>query len=295
MALLYTVGVRTRTSTTRHRRACRACCSARRSRSSGRRAASAARPASTRAWCSTSRACVGLYLLWWSFRGTHDYDAIVFRGGFLIVDVATLLVICAVVHPRSRHEPVLGIPLLVWIGLRSYGIYLWHFPIFASPGRRPRRHVRVHATRLAVVRDSARPHAGRGGVVVQVRRGADPVRGDPPVHGAAPGRSRAGPASAHDAAGSRWRRSLAARDRPRHRPRERGTGQGEYPRHHRPGGRGEAGSGRAPMEALRELQRTLSSSTTTTPPTTVAPASATTTPRRPRRRSHKVCSESATR
>ena len=74
---------------------------------------------------------VGLYLLWWSFRGTHDYDAIAFRGGFLIVDVATLLIIAAVVHPRGDWNKILGIPLLVWIGLRSYGIYLWHFPIFA--------------------------------------------------------------------------------------------------------------------------------------------------------------------
>jgi peptidoglycan/LPS O-acetylase OafA/YrhL len=74
---------------------------------------------------------LGLYLLWWSFRGTHDYDAIAFRGGFLIVDIATLLVICAVVHPRSDMNRVLGLPVLVWVGLRSYGIYLWHFPIFA--------------------------------------------------------------------------------------------------------------------------------------------------------------------
>ena len=45
---------------------------------------------------------VGLYLLWWSFRGTHDYDAIAFRGGFLIVDIATLLVICRGRPPALR-------------------------------------------------------------------------------------------------------------------------------------------------------------------------------------------------
>ena len=78
---------------------------------------------------------------------------IAFRGGFLIVDIATLLVICAVVHPRADMNRVLGIPLLVWIGLRSYGIYLWHFPIFAVTRLvRLRRHVRVHAAGLAVVR-----------------------------------------------------------------------------------------------------------------------------------------------
>jgi peptidoglycan/LPS O-acetylase OafA/YrhL len=74
---------------------------------------------------------LGLYVLWWSFRGTHDYDAIAFRGGFLLVDIASLLVIAAVVHPRSDMNRLLGFPVLVWIGLRSYGVYLWHFPIFA--------------------------------------------------------------------------------------------------------------------------------------------------------------------
>jgi peptidoglycan/LPS O-acetylase OafA/YrhL len=74
---------------------------------------------------------LGLLLLYWSFRYTHDDAGTMYKGGFLLVDIAAVLVIAAVVHPRSDMNRVLGVPLLVWVGLRSYGIYLWHFPIFA--------------------------------------------------------------------------------------------------------------------------------------------------------------------
>src|SRR4029077_20319412 len=77
----------------------------------------------------------GLAALIWSFRiftfsslPTSDTRAV--NGVFLLVDVATLLVIAAVVHPRSDVGPLLGCPPLRWIGLRSYGLYLWHYPIF---------------------------------------------------------------------------------------------------------------------------------------------------------------------
>jgi peptidoglycan/LPS O-acetylase OafA/YrhL len=59
----------------------------------------------------------------------HDNLA-VFNGGFLFVDLATLLVIAAAVHPASDVGRLLGCKPLRWIGVRSYSLYLWHYPIF---------------------------------------------------------------------------------------------------------------------------------------------------------------------
>ena len=59
-------------------------------------------------------------------------DPWLFRGGFLVTGIATLAVIAAVTHRGAHAGRVLGMPILLWIGIRSYGLYLYHWPIYQA-------------------------------------------------------------------------------------------------------------------------------------------------------------------
>src|SRR6201996_5384983 len=71
----------------------------------------------------------GLAIILVLILGTGEYSAFVYRGGMVLLSVATLLVVGAAASPASRVGQVLGCRPLRWIGVRSYGIYLWHYPI----------------------------------------------------------------------------------------------------------------------------------------------------------------------
>lgn len=53
-----------------------------------------------------------------------------YRGGFLGLALATSIATLLATHPALRFGKILSFPVLRWCGDRSYGIYLWHWPIF---------------------------------------------------------------------------------------------------------------------------------------------------------------------
>ena len=57
-------------------------------------------------------------------------DGALMRGGFLWTDLATIAVLGALVHRRSNVGRLLSVPPLLWLGTRSYGLYLYHWPIY---------------------------------------------------------------------------------------------------------------------------------------------------------------------
>ncbi len=52
-----------------------------------------------------------------------------FRGGILAASLATTVLVLGVVERPTPLRSVLDLPVLRWIGERSYGLYLWHWPV----------------------------------------------------------------------------------------------------------------------------------------------------------------------
>lgn len=80
-----------------------------------------------------------------------EFQAFLYRGGFALVGLTTAGLIAATVHPRGGLVPrALAWGPLRWVGVRSYGIYLWHFPVFMVT--RPHLDVPIDGVSLLVVR-----------------------------------------------------------------------------------------------------------------------------------------------
>ncbi|BGE82899.1 acyltransferase family protein [Staphylococcus petrasii] len=73
----------------------------------------------------------GLVMLIILFFTVSDNSSWIYNGGFYLISGMTLLIIASVVHPTTILAKVLSHPVLVYIGKRSYSLYLWHFAVIS--------------------------------------------------------------------------------------------------------------------------------------------------------------------
>lgn len=75
-----------------------------------------------------------------------------YRGGLALVTVASMVLIAAAIHPGSgRLGLVFSHPALVAVGRRSYGLYLWHWPIIVFSDARASTSGTLTAAAVTVV------------------------------------------------------------------------------------------------------------------------------------------------
>jgi peptidoglycan/LPS O-acetylase OafA/YrhL len=65
-----------------------------------------------------------------TFLFINESDPTLYKLAFPLAGIFGCAIITSVVHPASRFAPILSSRFMVWIGERSYAIYLWHWIIF---------------------------------------------------------------------------------------------------------------------------------------------------------------------
>jgi len=65
-----------------------------------------------------------------TFLFINESDPTLYRIAFPLAAIFGCFTLISVVHPASRFAPLLSSRVLIWIGERSYGIYVWHWIVF---------------------------------------------------------------------------------------------------------------------------------------------------------------------
>ncbi|MTB08672.1 MAG: acyltransferase family protein, partial [Actinobacteria bacterium] len=65
-----------------------------------------------------------------TFLFIDESDPTLYKLAFPLAGIFGCAIITSIVHPASRFAPILSSKIAVWIGERSYAIYLWHWVVF---------------------------------------------------------------------------------------------------------------------------------------------------------------------
>ncbi|CAM3150243.1 hypothetical protein BST27_07055 [Mycobacterium intermedium] len=78
---------------------------------------------------------IGLFVVALGYWLLDEYGSATYQGGILAVSAACALLIVGAGHGTTPIGRLLSRPSVCWVGARSYGLYLWHWPVFVLGDR----------------------------------------------------------------------------------------------------------------------------------------------------------------
>jgi peptidoglycan/LPS O-acetylase OafA/YrhL len=87
-------------------------------------------------WWLEGLGVLGLVLVVVGIRYLAALDSFTYRGGLALVTVGAAGLTAAAAHPATLVKRLFGLAPLRWLGVRSYGVHLWHWPVLQRHRRR---------------------------------------------------------------------------------------------------------------------------------------------------------------
>jgi peptidoglycan/LPS O-acetylase OafA/YrhL len=80
--------------------------------------------------CADGAALAALGGVCWAMHRVSEVTPSLYRGGFFVFAALAAVAVVGVSLPGSVLGRVLDVAPIRWVGTRSYGLYLWHWPVF---------------------------------------------------------------------------------------------------------------------------------------------------------------------